>query len=91
MANKNSPDLAQLTVRQLRARRRRWPGGSRSRGVVAGIAAEPATTVRQGRVPLRPGGLHGPYVYLSLGRDAPGARLVYVPEGWPRRLAAGSA
>jgi len=78
MANKN--DLAALSAAQLRARRRR----------LARRVADPEATLRgsllsQGRRCGKPGcrcaegELHGPYVYLSVGRATGGARLLYVP------------
>jgi hypothetical protein len=78
--NKN-PGLTGLSVRQLRARRRR----------LARSLADPETTLRgslhnQRRRCGKPGcrcadgELHGPYVYLSVGRAAVAAgRLLYVP------------
>ena len=82
MANKNSPpDLARLTTRQLRGRRRRlarelpdleeWLRGS--------LLSQQRGCGKAGCRCAR-GELHGPYVYLSIGREAPGARLAYVPE-----------
>ncbi len=79
MANKKT-DLAELSVRQLRARRRR----------LARALADPETTLRgtlldQRRRCGKPGcrcadgQLHGPYTYLSVGRPAGQARLLYVP------------
>ncbi|HLB77507.1 MAG TPA: DUF6788 family protein [Candidatus Dormibacteraeota bacterium] len=75
----NKTDLSQLTARQLRARRRRLAAG----------LADPAVTLqgslvnqtrRCGKEGCRcaRGELHGPYVYLSVGRGK-GARLLYVP------------
>ena len=81
MANKNSPDLAQLTVRQLRARRRRLARGlpDLEEWLRGSLLSQQRRCGKAGCRCAR-GELHGPYVYLSLGRDAPGARLVYVPE-----------
>jgi hypothetical protein len=74
-----SPDLRSLSVRQLRARRRR---------LVASLADPQAnlegSVVSQMRRCGKEGGrcthgeLHGPYVYLSISRGAD-RRLVYVP------------
>jgi hypothetical protein len=72
--------LASLSVRQLLARRRQ----------LARRLADPETTLRAsvvsqlrrcGKPACRcaEGELHGPYVYLSLGRATGRARLVYVP------------
>lgn len=78
MANK--VDLGALTVRQLKARRRRL---SRQLG-------DPEATLR-GTLTTQPrrcgksgcrcaeGEPHGPYVYLSVARTAGRPRLVYVP------------
>jgi hypothetical protein len=73
-------DLASLSVRQLLARRRR----------LAKRLGDPEMTLRgsvisQHRRCSKPGcrcaqgELHGPYLYLSLGRGAGRPRLVYVP------------
>src|SRR5258707_15743062 len=79
MASKR-PDLTELSVRQLRARRRR----------LARALADPETTLqgtlldqhrRCGKPGCRcaDGELHGPYTYLSVGRSAGQARPLYVP------------
>lgn len=76
----NNPDLTSLTVRQLRARRRR----------LAQRLGDPEMTLRgslisQGRrcgkagCRCAEGELHGPYTYLSVGRATGTARLLYVP------------
>jgi len=76
----NKTDLGRRTVRQLRARRRR----------LAQQLADPESTLRgtlvsQTRRCGKPGcrcahgELHGPYVYLSVGRATGRARLLYVP------------
>ena len=73
-------DVEAMTVRQLRARRRR----------VAKRLGDPEATLRgtlisQGRRCGKPGchcadgEAHGPYVYLSVGRSTGGARLLYIP------------
>jgi hypothetical protein len=78
MANKG--ELGSLTVRQLRARRRR----------LATRLGDPemtlqGTVISQGRrcgkagCHCAEGELHGPYVYLSVGRATGTARLLYVP------------
>ena len=80
MANKTETDLSTLTLRQLRARRRR----------LAQRLGDPEMTLRgslisQGRRCGKPachcaeGELHGPYTYLSVGRATGTARLLYVP------------
>ena len=73
------PDLSNLSVRQLRARRRRLvaaladPGASLKGSLVSQMR-------RCGREGCRcaQGELHGPYVYLSISRGAE-RRLLYVP------------
>ena len=78
MANK--PDLRELTGRQLKARRRR----------LSQQLGDPESTLRgtlitQGRRCGKPGcrcaqgELHGPYLYLSVGRATGRPRLLYVP------------
>ena len=78
MTHKNS-ELSSLSVRQLRARRRR----------LAASLADPQASLegslvsqmrRCGKEGCRcaQGELHGPYVYLSISRDAH-RRLVYIP------------
>ena len=73
------PDLSSLSVRQLRSRRRR----------LATSLADPQASLegslvsqmrRCGKEGCRcaQGELHGPYVYLSISRDAQ-RRLVYIP------------
>jgi hypothetical protein len=79
MANKNEPELTELTVRQLKARRRRL-----ARGLPDLEAVLQGSVVSQGRrcgkqgCRCTRGELHGPYLYLSLGRAD--TRLVYVPS-----------
>jgi hypothetical protein len=81
MANKNEPELTELTVRQLKARRRRL-----ARGLPDLEAVLRGSVVSQGRrcgkqgCRCTRGELHGPYVYLSLGRGLGDTRLVYVPS-----------
>src|SRR5258707_15651354 len=79
MANKR-PDLTELSVRQLRARRRR----------LARALADPETTLqgtlldqhrRCGKPGCRCAGgeLHGPYTHLSRGPPAGQGPLLYLP------------
>jgi hypothetical protein len=80
MANKAEPDLAGLTVRQLKARRRRLARGlPELEDVLQGsVLAQGRRCGKEGCRCGR-GELHGPYVYLSLTRAAE-SRLVYVPS-----------
>jgi hypothetical protein len=77
---KHKISLAGLTVRQLRARRRRLALGlSDVEALLRG------TLVSQGRrcgkegCRCATGDLHGPYTYLSVPRPGARPRLVYVP------------
>jgi hypothetical protein len=76
MANKNEPEL---TVRQLKARRRRLARGLPDLEAVlqGSVVSQRRRCGKQGCRCTR-GELHGPYVYLSLGRGD--TRLVYVPS-----------
>jgi hypothetical protein len=82
MANKRSaPDPTQLTVRQLRARRRRLARGLPDlEELLRGSLLSQQRRCGKAGCRCARGELHGPYVYLSLGREARSARLVYVPE-----------
>jgi hypothetical protein len=77
MANKK---IMEMSVRQLRARRRRL-----ARSLPAVEETLRGTQLSQGRRCGKPGcrcargDLHGPYRYLSLGRERGRGRLVYVP------------
>lgn len=77
MVNKK---FGELSVRQLRARRRRL-----ARGLPALEELLRGVALTQGRRCGKPGcrcargELHGPYTYLSLGREGGRARLLYVP------------
>lgn len=78
MANK--VDLGALTVRQLKARRRRL-----SRQIGDPESTLRGTLITQGRrcgkagCRCSQGEVHGPYVYLSVGRATGRPRLLYVP------------
>ncbi|MGI9149685.1 MAG: DUF6788 family protein [Chloroflexota bacterium] len=73
-------DLGQLSVRQLRGRRRRL---ARALGDVE--VTLQGTLISQGRrcgkegCRCTRGELHGPYLYLSLARAGGQSRLVYIP------------
>lgn len=78
MANK-TPDLSELTVRQLRARRRRLATGlvNPETTLQGSLVSQSRRCGKEGCRCAR-GELHGPYVYLSVGRGK-GARLLYIP------------
>ena len=73
--------LGELTSRQLRARRRRavsrlpeW------QDYLAGSLAEQSRRCGKAGCRCAEGELHGPYVYLSVGRARGRRGMVYVPE-----------
>jgi hypothetical protein len=80
MANKIEPSLTELTSRQLKARRRRLARGMPDlESVLQGsVVSQKRRCGKQG-CRCAQGELHGPYVYLSLGRGSGDARLLYVP------------
>ncbi|MCA1697466.1 MAG: hypothetical protein LC790_00590 [Actinobacteria bacterium] len=87
--------VGEASIGQLRARRRRL-----ARALPAVEEMLRGTALEQGRRCGKPGcrcargELHGPYTYLSLGRERGRARLVYVPAalaGAVRRRAEASA
>ena len=75
-----STDLTELTVRQLRGRRRRL--AAKVTGIEALLRG---TLITQGRrcgkesCRCARGELHGPYLYLSVTRPGRRPRMVYVP------------
>jgi hypothetical protein len=87
--------LEESSVRQLRARKRRL-----ARALPAVEETLRGAALTQGRRCGKPGcrcargELHGPYTYLSLGRERGRSRLVYVPaalvEAVARRVEASS-
>ena len=80
MIHKTPATLGRLSVPQLRARRRRL---ARTLGRLE--ATLRGSVVSQGRrcgkagCRCQQGELHGPYVYLSVGRVGGASRLLYVP------------
>jgi hypothetical protein len=87
MAHKN--DLAGLTVRGLRARRRRLASGlSDVEALLRGTVVTQRRRCGKETCRCASGQLHGPYTYLSVAR--PGGRrprLVYVPAELAERVA----
>jgi hypothetical protein len=80
--------LEESSVRQLRARRRRL-----ARALPAVEELLRGAPLTQGRRCGKPGcrcargELHGPYTYLSLGRERGRSRLVYVPAALAEAVA----
>jgi hypothetical protein len=83
--HKNETQLGELSVRQLRARRRRLVAALPDLGdYLAGSLVEQSRRCGKPGCRCAGGELHGPYVYLSVGKapvgKAPGrAPLVYIP------------
>jgi transposase len=82
MTYKNSDeDLCGLTVRQLRARRRRLAKGLPDlEGWLRGSLVEQGRRCGKAGCRCTRGELHGPYWYLTVGRGPALSRLVYVPS-----------
>jgi hypothetical protein len=82
MAYKNDSDgLSGLSVRQLRARRRRLARGLPDvEGLLRGSLVEQGRRCGKAGCRCARGELHGPYVYLAVGRGPALSRLVYVPS-----------
>ena len=77
MEHKN---LRRLSVRQLRARRQRLTRGLRDLGTTlrGAVLSQRRRCGKEG-CRCQQGELHGPYVYLAVGRAAGARRLLYVP------------
>jgi hypothetical protein len=79
MANKNQ-DLAQLSVRQLRTRRRRLAAGLPDvEALLHGALIDQHRRCGKEGCRCTQGQLHGPYTYLATGRARGRSRLLYVP------------
>lgn len=80
MRHKASFDLSRLSVRQLRARRRRLARtlGNLETTLRGSLVSQGRRCGKEG-CRCRQGELHGPYVYLSVGRLGGASRLLYVP------------
>jgi len=78
MTHKN--DLTGLTVRGLRARRRRLASGlSDVEALLRGTVVTQRRRCGKETCRCASGQLHGPYTYLSVARPGRRPRLVYVP------------
>ena len=79
--HKNEAVLSELSVRQLRARRRRLVAALPDLGdYLAGALVEQSRRCGKPGCRCAGGELHGPYVYLSVGKAPGRAPLVYVPQ-----------
>lgn len=79
MADKNR-DLTQLSVRQLRTRRRRLAAGLPDvEALLRGSLVDQRRRCGKEGCRCTRGELHGPYTYLATGRARGRSRLLYVP------------
>jgi len=76
---RSDSELSNLSVRQLRARRRRLAAalGDPQASLEGSLVSQMRRCGKEG-CRCAQGELHGPYVYLSIGRSA-NRRLLYVP------------
>lgn len=82
---KELDSLGELSSRQLRARRRRAVSRLPDlQGYLAGSLVEQSRRCGKERCRCARGELHGPYVYLSVGKAAGRRSMVYVPEALAR-------
>jgi hypothetical protein len=73
--------LTELTVRALKARRRRLIAGLPDvAGYLAGSLVEQSRRCGKPGCRCAGGQLHGPYVYLSVGKASGRRAMLYVPE-----------
>ena len=87
MAYKNQDDLSNLTVRQLRARRRRLVKGLPDfEALLRGSLVDQGRRCGKAGCHCARGELHGPYLYLAVGRGPAVSRLVYVPSSLEERV-----
>jgi hypothetical protein len=79
--HKTPEDLSGLTSRQLRARRRRVVSRLPNlQEYLAGSLTEQSRRCGKSGCRCAAGELHGPYVYLSVGKARGRRGMVYVPE-----------
>lgn len=95
-AHKSNEDMSGLTSRQLRGRRRRAVNRLPDlQDYLAGSLAEQSRRCGKAGCRCAAGELHGPYVYLSVGKARGPRGMVYVPEVLAglvrRRVLAGEA
>lgn len=84
---KEAASFAELSSRQLRARRRRALGRLPDlENYLAGSLVEQSRRCGKEGCRCAGGDLHGPYVYLSVGKATGRRSLVYVPEALARSV-----
>ena len=92
MPDKTTPDLASMTVRQLKARRRRLAGSMPDvEQLISGSVVEQGRRCGKEGCRCATGELHGPYTYVVLPRVEGRTRTVYVPAAAADAVRAGAA
>jgi hypothetical protein len=87
MVYKNQDGLSNLTVRQLRARRHRLAKGLPDlEGLLRGSLVEQGRRCGKAGCRCARGELHGPYLYLAVGRGPALSRMVYVPSSLEEKV-----
>jgi hypothetical protein len=90
MTDKNDP--GSMTVRQLRARRRRLAQTLPDvEGLISGSVVEQGRRCGKEGCRCSRGELHGPYTYVLLPREGGRTRTVYVPAAAAEAVRAGAA
>jgi hypothetical protein len=85
-------DPSSMTVRQLRARRRRLAGSLPDvEGLIAGSVVEQGRRCGKEGCRCATGELHGPYTYVVLPRAGGRTRTVYVPAAAAEVVRRGAA
>ena len=85
-------DPAQLTTRQLRARRRRLARSLPDiEGLISGAVVEQGRRCGKEGCRCNSGELHGPYTYVVLPRTGGRTRTVYVPAAAAEAVRQGAA
>jgi hypothetical protein len=84
-------DPGSMTVRQLRARRRRLARSlPDAEGLISGSVVEQGRRCGKEGCRCSRGELHGPYIYVVLPRDGGRTRTVYVPASAAEAVRAGA-
>jgi hypothetical protein len=92
MSMTNKTDPGSMTVRQLRARRRRLARSLPDvEGLISGSVVDQGRRCGKGGCRCTTGELHGPYTYVVLGRVEGRTRTVYVPAGTAEAVRNGAA
>src|SRR5689334_8266815 len=90
--DKTAPDLTSMTVRQLRARRRRLARSMPDvQEVISGSVVEQGRRCGKEGCRCATGELHGPYTYVVLPRVEGRTRTLYVPAAAAEAVRHGAA